>query len=207
MTLLHDFLSCGFRISTSHCCDPVIVELIPTLTVKVDPTVGSTLADVTVAIGTAFENDYILGTTTVIGTSKRHSDQVSLIENIAAVDYLYLSLVVTQDLNISAESAYDWEVTLTALDVLEESVEVYDNSTLIAIDDGVGGWTTQASGESFDGSISYTTGVLLLDLNGYTPSGTMSVRYQQDESGDIVATKNQILKLNDVNISDITFSN
>jgi hypothetical protein len=180
--------------------DPTVIYTVPTLTVKVAQ--GYSLSEVQGAIENALQVIYTLGTTTTIGVSKRFSNIVETIEAVTGVAHHYLSNELRQDLSDSYDSSYDWGGTLELLTVLPESVKIYDGTdTLLATDDGIGSFVSE-SDYGLTGSINYTTGEILVDVAAVTG---VYARYNQNENGDLIVSKNQILKLYEVDVLSIGY--
>ena len=56
------------------------------------------------------------------------------------------------------------------------------------------------------GSVDYTTGVVLAELDPAPgPLDSVFMRYQQDQKGDIIVGKNQVCKLNQIIYSSISY--
>lgn len=183
---------------------PTILLTIPTLDVKVAS--GNSLSSVESAIETALAGQFDLGNTTRLGTSKRISDLVHTVEAVTGAAYHHMILKIYKELTAAYDSFYDYGTTLDALTILPESIELYVGDTLVAVDDGAGGWTVQQSPYSVSGTINYTTGYLGADITpGPGVGEAVSVRYRQNESGDIVPTQNQICKLHEVDITSISY--
>jgi hypothetical protein len=99
----------------------------------------------------------------------------------------------TADLLVVANYA----ATADVLPLLQESTNfLYLNSTKIAFDNEAGGWTSVGgSGYTTIGTINYATGAFDVSISpAPTVTDTISVRYQQDQNGDIVVGNNQICK-------------
>ena len=179
--------------------DPVIIYIIPTLdaTIYAGESLTETSANIIAAILARFE----LGVTTKLGTDKQISNLVRIVDALAAVKFHHMVLEARQELG-QDDSASDYSDTLKLTTVLSESVRVFVDDDEIGIDDGAGTFTTTDSSYTFTGTINYTTGAITLDFTPDT-TGTVYVRYQQDEDGDIVVSTRQICRLyNDT--SDIT---
>lgn len=183
--------------------DPTIVYVIPTVTLKVNA--GNTLSRIESLVSAAIEEQFVLGTTTKLGTSIRYSDVFTAIDSVAGVGHSYLSLKIYKELESGYDSTYDFAETLDATSIVAGSVDVYIGDDLAATDDGLGHFTDLSSDYTITGDVSYTTGAIGIHVAG-VPAGTVvSVRYNQDENGDVVVTKSQIAKLQEVNFIDVSY--
>jgi hypothetical protein len=173
--------------------DPVILEVIPTIILKVSQ--GNQLSYVQSLVETAVSDLFTLGSTTKLGTSKRIGDLYQAIEGVSGVSYSHVVLKVQKELELAYHSTYDFAQTVEALPLLAGSVEIYKNGTLIAIDDGATGFISTGSTPVVTGLVNYTTGFVGVDITP-APGGAdkIYVRYQQNQNGDIVVNKEQICK-------------
>jgi len=183
--------------------EPTIIYVIHTLSVVV--VTGYAPSQIQSQIETYLENQYELGVTTLLGTSRRLSNYIRAIDEFDGVKYLTLELSMHQDLTANYSSFYDWGTTFECLSVLESSVSIYATvggvaDVLVAADDGAGNIVTQNSLATVTGVVNYTTGVLNFDVSGITPTNVYAV-YKQDEDGDIVIGANNIC-----NISSTVFT-
>ena len=184
--------------------DPTIIYVIPTVTLKVYA--GNTLAKVEADVEANITTDFVLGTTSKIGHSVRYADIYSIIDGTAGVNYGYLSLKIYQELEMGYDSDYDYATTLNALPVVAGSVDVYIGDDLVATDDGAGHFTDISSTYAVSGDVNYTTGVIGIVVSGVNPSIVVSVRYNQDENGDVVVEKDGICKLQEVNFLNVSYA-
>ena len=183
--------------------DPEILYIIPTLTVKV--TTGESISGTQTAIEEVLAAQFLLGSTTKLGTTIKYSNVLAAIDALTGVAYVDMVLEIRKVLSDSYNSIFDWGVTLEALDVLPESVDLYLDDVLVTVDvdDGDGTGTFSSAGiYTISGDINYSTGVLTIDISP-TPS-TVHVRYEQNESRNIVTDFDQICKLYSTDISSIT---
>lgn len=184
--------------------DPDILEVTPVMTIKA--TRGSTLSYIQSLIDSTLASQFTLGTTTRLGTSKRISDIVASIESVPGVSYSHTTLRVRKELVWQYSIANRWGITMTALPVLPGTVELWVDSTQIGVDNGAGGWT-QLDVPTLVGAVNYTTGLINVGITpAVTPGSVVYVRYQQNESGDIVVTKNQICKLYGTEYTSISYA-
>lgn len=181
--------------------DPVIIDVVPTLDIKINP--AFSLATVQSSVETTLTNEFILGSTTKLGVSKRISDVVAAVDNTDGVNFHHLVLEIRRVLTPAFDSFFDFGQMLEAIPIKPKSIKVFINDVLEAIDDGVGGFIDQSSAFAITGSINYTTGVIGLDISPSTMD-TVFVRYQQDNKGDIIVSKRQILKLFKTDVTSIT---
>lgn len=178
---------------------PVILEVIPTLDVKVYP--GYALLPVQNNIVAALEDQFVLGTTTKLGVAKRISDLSSIVEAIPGVVYHHLYLDLYEVVPATG-GAYNHELSTVKTGLKKESVSIYDGGTEFAYDDGIGNIKAVAGGATI-GAVNYSTGTVGVNI---TPTGVVSVRYQVDEAGDIVTSFNQICHCYSVDVTNISYN-
>jgi len=173
--------------------DADILEIIPTLVIKVIK--GQSLSYIESLVETAVQGQFVLGDTSKLGTSIYQSDVINAIANVSGVSYCHVTLKIRKELLSGYNSTYDWAETVTALPVLAGSVEIYIDDTQIAVDDGAGGFTPVSSTYVISGLVNYTTGFVGVTFSPTASTGsTVYVRYQQDEDGNLVVTKEQICR-------------
>lgn len=182
--------------------DPTILDVVPVLKVKVNT--GYSLSQTQADIETVLANQFLLGSTTDIGTTIRYSEVLSAIHSLDGVAYANMTLEVRQELSDTYNSVNDWGVTLNADPIKPESIRLYIDNVEVTSDtdngDGTGSFSS-AGGYTISGDINYTTGVMTLDIS---PSASaVMVRYQQDEDGNLVPDLREICKLYDVDIDSI----
>jgi hypothetical protein len=195
-----------------------IIYVIPMLDVVV--TKNYSLSQARIDIEAALEGEFVLGTTSRLGTDKNYSNLVSLIDDLAGVSYHHMILEIYQEISSSTDSSAastgSLSDTMNLLPIKTETVRIMlgsgDTAIQIGEDDGSGTITSvSGTGYTVTGTISYTTGVVTLNISPDPVSGTaIAVRYQQDytdRSGDVVVDYNQICKLQDVEITDISSEN
>jgi len=184
---------------------PVILNIVPTLSIYVIP--GASISYVQSLIETAIANQFLLGSTAKLGISVRQSDIIQIVNAVSGVAYCYITLKISKILLSTYNSAYNWSETMDALPLLHGGVQIYINNTLIATDNGVGGYTNASSLHSVTGLVNYTTGFVGANISPAPSVGaTVYCRYQQDASGDVVVTKEQICKLYFDDYTVITYS-
>jgi len=183
--------------------DPEIIYVVPTFTIKVIR--GSTLSYISSQISTAMDTAFTLGTTTKLGVSKQLSDIVATVEGVSGVSHSYTDLRIRKELSSIYDSLYDWAGTIEAIPVLAGSISVLVNDVEVATDDGLGNFTDISSAYTITGDIDYVTGVIGIDISGSPTVTALVIKYNQDEEGDIVVTKNQICKLYETDIESITY--
>jgi len=172
---------------------PVILDTIPTLTLKI--VAGNSLSSVQSNVEDAISDMFVLGTTTKLGTAKRHSDILAAIEAVQGVSHSYLTLKVRQGIPAGTVT-YDWETTVASIPISASEVEIYIDDTRVATDNGSGTFTDVSSdGYTVTGVVNYTTGVIGVDISPAPGvSEVVYVRYQPNQNGDIVPTKNQVCR-------------
>lgn len=184
--------------------DPVILNVIPTLVVKV--TTGSSMSQAQTDIDVVVAGKFVLGNTTKLGTIIKYSEVISAIHDLTNVAYVSGVLEIKKELSDAYDSFYDYGATLEATNILPRSVRLFIDGNYVTKDsdneDGTGSFSS-AGGYTLSGTINYSTGVLVLDVNP-TPSESIYVRYQQDENGNIKTTFRQICKLDLVDIQSIS---
>ncbi len=182
--------------------EPEILYVIPTLDVKV--LAGNTLSQMQNNIEAALEDEFALGVTAKMGEKKCISNVVAAIEAVSGVSYSHTVLEVYKALTPNYDTVYEFGAALGAVPILPGSVRVFVGDVQVAVDDGANGFTSLVSTPVITGTIDYTTGIIGIDS---TPDTALdvSVRYQQDSSGDVDVTFNQICKLYDVDITSISY--
>jgi hypothetical protein len=179
---------------------PVILAVFPVLYVTV--TKGYSLSQTQADIGTVLANQFLLGTTTNLGTIIKYSQVLSAINDLAGVAYASMVFEIKKLLSSTYSSDYDWGAALDATVILPESTRVFVDGTYAVTDVNGGSGTGTFTASGISGTINYTTGVVLLNV---TPAATsVYVRYQQDEKRNIVPTFNEIAKLDTVDIQSIS---
>lgn len=178
---------------------PAILSVFPVLDVTVSK--GYSLSQTQADIGTVLANQFLLGTTTNLGTIIKYSTVLAAIAALSGVDHVSMIFEIKKSLSSSYSSDSDWGAALDATTILPESARVFVNGTYVVtdVDGGSGTGTFTASGIS--GTIDYTTGVVLLDV--LPAASTVYVRYQQNEQRNIVPTFNEIAKLDTIDIQSI----
>jgi hypothetical protein len=174
-----------------------VLNVIPVITARILK--GYSLSDVDADIETAVNAQFSLGDTTKIGEDIHLANVMQAVEDVDGMSFHRMYFDIYQALDV--DSLYDYAGTLTALDVLPSSLKVYVGSTEVATDDGANVISDPGGGTyTVSGVIDYTTGVIGVDISP-SPATTVSVRYQQDNDGDIGVNKNQICKAYDVVIT------
>lgn len=183
--------------------DPVILTVIPLLTVKV--TKGSSLSGTQADIEVALAAQFLLGDTTKLGTLIKYSHVLAAVDDTAGVAYANMTLEIKKDLSSTYSSSADWGATIDATPVKPETVRLFIGDTYQITDvdngDGTGSFSGTPISYTISGTINYTTGVLTLNISPAAASGY--VRHQQNENGNIRPTFRQICKLDSVDIQSI----
>jgi hypothetical protein len=173
---------------------PTIIYVVPTLYIKV--LLGYSISYVQSLIELALASQFVLGTTTKLGTAKRQSDITAAIENTEGVSYSHVLMKVSKQLLEGYNSSYTWATTVDALPMLASAVEIYIDDVKIGADTGTGTLIGVGSTYSVTGVSVYATGFVGANVTPAPPvSSTVYVRYLQDQNGDIVTTKSQVCKL------------
>jgi hypothetical protein len=172
---------------------PVILDLVPTLEVKAKS--GTALSYLQSRIDAAIIERFTLGTTTQLGVNVYHSDIVALIEAVSGVNYSHTILKIRKELTAAYDLAFDWGETMDALPLVTTGVDLYLDSTRIAVDNGSGDWISLDPGITVIGSIDYNTGKVVTTITpAPNPVQTVYCRYQQDTNSDIIVGLNQIVR-------------
>jgi len=204
-TELTDFLFTKSMITVRYSfVNAVILEVIPTMDVKV--LAGKSLSQVQSDIEDAVGLQFVLGETTRIGQHKRHSDIIDIVEEVPGVSYSHIVLEIRKNMGPVFEG-FEWGGTLDALQVKKNSVRVYVDGVAIAKDDGSGFWLPiGVPAITTTGDINYVNGKVHLNFApDVLVTSIVTVRYQQDENGDIVLLKEQICRLDSVEVTDIAY--
>lgn len=184
---------------------PTTLLVIPVLRVKVNS--GYSLSQTQADISEELAEQFLLGTTTKLGTMVKYSNVLAAIDALEGVSYASMVLEIMKSLSSTYDSLYDWGVTLDAVDILPESARLFIDGVYAITDtnggSGTGSFNGSVGGYTISGSsINYSTGVVLLNISP-TPS-SVYIRYQQNEENQsIVPSFNQICKLSEVDIQSI----
>jgi len=172
---------------------PVILEIIPTMYVSVNS--GYSISQAETDINAALNAQFVLGTTTRLGTTVKYSQVVAAVQGLLDVDHVNMVLEIKKSLSTTYASYRTWGAALDALNILPESVKVYVDDTYLCSDENQHDGTGTFTASGLTGTVDYVTGEVLINR---TPAGTAAhVRYQQDSKGDVVPTLTQIAKLTD----------
>lgn len=197
-TVLSEYLETKAQITVHY--EYITAELlyiIPVVTASIVK--GYSLSNADALIETAINGQFTLGDTTKIGNDIHLADIMTAVEAEESVSFHRMYLDIYQELD--TDSVYDYAGVLKALTILEGSVKVYVGGVLVATDDGAGNISDPGGGTyTVTGDINYTTGVIGVDFTP-EPITTISIRYQQDNNGDISVDKDQICKIQDIEIT------
>jgi len=181
---------------------PTILDVIPTLEVTVES--GHSLSQAQADLEEAVAAKFALGDTTRLGTIIKYSEIIATIHDLDNVAYVTGVLEIKKTLSDSYEPTYDFGGALEATDIKPESVRLFIGGTYITSDedngDGTGSFSS-AGAYTINGTIDYSTGVLLIDISGEPES--VFVRYCQDEGGNIIPSFQEICRLDEVDIVSI----
>ena len=173
--------------------DPTIVQAWPIVTVKVKA--GYSLSAVQASVLSVLQTQFLLGTTAKIGTNVRWLAVNQAIAAIDGVSYGYITLQGYKAMTYHMSSAHDYGAILDLLPVKAGTVNIYHSGVLAAVDTGTGYIVPIDSSHHGNGTINYTTGQVVLDFTpDYVNTDPVTIQYQQNASGDLVVTKNQILQ-------------
>jgi len=184
---------------------PTFLLVIPVLDVVVNK--GYSLSQTQADISSELDNQFLLGTTTKLGTIVKYSNILAALDEIDGVSYISMKLEIKKALGDSYNDSYDWGTTLEATNVLPETARLFIDGTYVTTDvdggSGTGSFNGTVGGYTItNSSINYSTGVVLMDISP-TPSDVY-IRYQQDENDNIIPGFNEICKLEEVDISSIS---
>lgn len=182
--------------------DAAILYIIVVLDVKVVE--GYSLSQTQADIEAALEAEFVLGSTTKLGTSKYISNLIDAVDSLAAVSYHHMILEIRKELTAGYDSNYDYGTILEATSIITETVKIYVGTDQVAVDNGLGGFTDLSSVYTVSGAVNYTTGVIGVDITP-APTDVVSVRYRQDADGDIIVDNKEICKLYDVEFTTISY--
>ena len=182
-----------------------ILNVIAVLDIVVNT--GYSLSQVQADVEEVLADEFQLGTTTILGTNKRHSNLCSAIDQLDGVNHHHLVLEIKKDLVAAYESGYEWGEILAGAPIKAGTLEVYaivdSTAYLMAQDDELGSLTDVASGHSVSGYVNYTTGAVGVN---FTPDVSgVYILYQQDTNGDVEVDEDEICKLYDVEVTAIAY--
>ena len=179
---------------------PTVLAVYPVLYITV--TKGHSLSQAQADVAAVLAEQFLLGTTTKLGTTIKFSNVLSAIDDLDNVAFVSMTLEIKKDLSDTYDSYSDWGALLDATDILPESVRVFVDGTYSCSDDDGGSGSGTFSGTGVTGTVNYSTGEVLLDV---TPAAaTVYVRYQQDSQGNIIPSFNQIAKLDTIDVQSIS---
>lgn len=182
--------------------EPVFLQVIPVL--KVTVASGESQSQAQADIESALENQFLLGSTTKLGTMVRYSNVLNAIDDLSRVAYCTMDFEIYKPLTTTYNSLYDWGATLDATSVKPETARLFINGSYVTTDvdngDGTGSFSSAGS-YTISGTIDYSTGVVNMDISPAVSS--VYIRYQQDQDRNIQPTFRQICKLYDVDIASI----
>jgi len=192
----------------------IILYVVPTMTVRINR--GFTKSQSETNISSTLAGRFLLGTTTLLGRSKRISDLISYVENLSEVSYVHMHLEIRKELVSYYDSYYLYGEMLQALPAVSNSVSIYVGATdttaiLIAHTDIDGNFVPDDSSYWIGGTVNLTTGYIGIDAT--VPSGEFIwVRYQQDNSalnsqGDVVVDQDQVCQMynDEADITEIKY--
>jgi len=189
--------------------DPVILNIIPLLIVKVNQ--GYSLSQTQADIEEELAAQFLLGDTAKLGTIVKYSSILAALHDLDSVAYVNMILEIYHELSSTYSSTYDWGEELDALPIRPESTRLFIDDTYVTtdVDNGDGTGTFSSAGSyTISGTIDYETGEILLDIS--PAASTVYVRYQQQPSDDYEQNRNiepalrQIGKLYTTDIQSIT---
>ena len=177
--------------------DADVINTIINLDIKVLPAYQSStiISNVSAVLDALFK----LGTVK-LGTPIRFSDVVGAIENVVGTDYCHITFEHQETLGVGDGSFLSFGKTLLLAPIKAGSVKIYEDSILVATDNGAG----LIGGTNISGTVSYTTGAILVSYapgNAPADQVVISAVYQQDEGGDLIVGRQEIIKLVQKNIT------
>ena len=184
--------------------DPVLLDIIPVLTLKVST--GYSMSNAQDTAELAVSGQFVLGDTTKLGDMIKYSNVIAAIDALESIAYVNMVLEIRKELDDNYDSSCDYGIALDAVPIEPGTVRLFVDGSYVLTDTDNGDGTGTFSGSdpyTISGTIDYETGVILLDINP-SPTSSIHVRYQQDEDGNIVTTFGQIAKLYDVDVESIS---
>jgi hypothetical protein len=148
--------------------------------VKVRATATTNLTTLESNISTYIQNQFLVGSTTLLGTDKYHSVLEAGVQGMSGVIYSHVDMYVKQ--TVVNKSGNTWGVTSPFGNLLAGSVQVFVNGVLAATDDGDGTLTFNISGYSA-GAYNVGTGAVTFTHVG-TPPAPCYILHQQDNTAD-----------------------
>ena len=178
---------------------PVFLYVIPVLYITVST--GNSLSQTQADVSAVLADQFLLGSTTKLGTIIKYSNVLSAINDLDGVSYVSMTLEIKKSLSSTYSSDSDWGGLLDATDILPESARVFVDGVYAVTDDDGGSGTGTFTASGISGTINYSTGLVLLDVA--PAASTVYIRYQQDENSNIVPSFNEIAKLDTVDVQTI----
>ena len=185
------------------------IELVPMIDVVVKSQYALSVAQAEVL--SLLQSQFVLGKTAKFGKATRVSNLIEKVDSLEPVKYLYMTLSVRQELT-EEETSGEWSAVLKTNSIKPGSVLVYDGTTLIGRDfydgdsDLVGEFSSDNEDYTLTGTVDYGTKELSVEITP-APSGEVSVRFQQDEGGDVVVENAGICKLHSVDFVGLRYGN
>jgi len=179
--------------------DPSIIYVVPTVTVRLESSASISATQALVDI--AIQNQFVLGATSTLGDNVYQSDIIQAVEDVSGVSNCHATLKIQKDLLQGYNSIYTYAETADLLPVMVDNVELWVNTTQIAVDNGAGSWTNLST-YTVTGIVVYTTGFVGVNVSPALPVGAeIFIRYQQnntavtiDSVGDLILSQTQICK-------------
>lgn len=182
--------------------DPEIINVV--INEDIYAVKGSNLSYAQSNVETIIENQFILGDTVRLGTAKRYSDLVAVVDGVSNVSYHYMTTEIYKIVSPGYDSNYNYGTTLPLTDVKPGTIRVFVGTVEVGADDGLGNISGVGSDYTLAGIVDYETGYVGIDFSD--PVGQIvSIKYQQDENGDLVVGFNQICKLYETNIIGLQY--
>lgn len=186
--------------------DAVILEIVPVLDVVVNRRFSLAVTQAT--IEAVLRDQFILGQTARFGESRRKSNLIERIDSLDSVSHLYLTLEIYQAL-IENDGIYS--ATLLSDSIKPGTVNLYIGNNLVAVDqdrettDEIGDFVVVDDDYSVVGTVDYATGDVEVEVHPLEEGDVVSVRYQQDNEGDVVVGNNGICKFSFLDMKSIRY--
>lgn len=184
--------------------DPVILQVILDVDLKVLP--GYQLGNVESLAQTALSNLFMLGTTTMLGVSKRYADLIKAVEDVPGVSYHHLTMSLYKDMVKDADPSTTYRTILEKVPLKAGEVRVLVSLNggvynQVAVDNRAGVFTSTGA-YTVTGTVDYVNGTVVASMSpALTAQDRVAIKYQSDTSGDIVVDLNEICKLTSINIT------
>ena len=162
---------------------------------------GNSLSQAQADVSSVLADQFLLGSTTRLGTLIKYSTVISAIHALDGVSYVSMVFEIKKSLSSTYSSEANWGALLEATDILPESARVFVDGVYAVTDNNSGDGTGTFTASGISGTINYSTGLVLLDVS--PAASAVFVRYQQEENNNLVPSFNQIAKLDTIDVQSI----